>query len=69
MSVISQCIEPGCSTLCIGMFCVQHDARPVVDFPRGRPWPPQPRLPSAAMTVPVASGAPKAALMSVLPAA
>src|SRR5215831_18558946 len=40
MSVISTCIEPGCSTLCIGLFCIEHDARPQVDFPRGQPWPP-----------------------------
>ena len=40
MSVISTCIEPGCSTLCIGLFCVAHDARPQVEYTRGRPWPP-----------------------------
>ena len=38
--MISTCIEPGCSTLCIGLFCIEHDARPQVEFPRGRPWPP-----------------------------
>ena len=40
MGMISRCIEPGCTTLCIGLFCVAHDAVPQVDFPRGRPWPP-----------------------------
>jgi len=38
--MISTCIEPGCSTLCIGLFCIEHNARPQVEFPRGRPWPP-----------------------------
>lgn len=38
--MISTCVEPGCSTLCIGLFCIEHDARPQVEFPRGRPWPP-----------------------------
>jgi hypothetical protein len=40
MPVISTCIEPGCSTLCIGLFCVAHDATPRVMYTRGRPWPP-----------------------------
>jgi len=40
MPVISACIEPGCSTLCMGLFCIEHDARPEIEFPRGRPWPP-----------------------------
>jgi hypothetical protein len=40
MGMISRCIEPGCTTLCIGLFCVAHDAVPQVEFPRGRPWPP-----------------------------
>ncbi len=38
--MIRMCIEPGCTTLCIGLFCVAHDAVPQVEFPRGRPWPP-----------------------------
>jgi hypothetical protein len=41
MSVISTCIEPGCTTWCIGLFCIKHDAQPQVEFPRGRPWPPR----------------------------
>ena len=40
MAVISRCIEPGCTTLCIGLFCIAHDAPPQIEFPRGRPWPP-----------------------------
>jgi len=40
MPVITTCIEPGCGTLCMGLFCIEHDARPQADFPRGRPWPP-----------------------------
>jgi hypothetical protein len=39
MGMISRCIEPGCTTLCIGLFCVAHDAVPDREFPRGRPWP------------------------------
>ena len=62
--MISTCIEPGCSTLCIGLFCVEHDALPQVEFPRGRPWPPlgvvQTAVPaalSAATTEPVLAAA------------
>jgi hypothetical protein len=51
MSMISTCIEPGCSTLCIGLFCVAHDARPTVEYPRGRPWPPA-RVPGASVAAP-----------------
>jgi hypothetical protein len=40
MPMIGPCIEPGCSKLCMGLFCIEHDSRPSVDFPRGRPWPP-----------------------------
>ena len=40
MPLISPCIEPGCSKLCMGLFCVDHDSGPRADLPRGRPWPP-----------------------------
>jgi len=40
MPLISPCIEPGCSKLCMGFFCIDHDSGPRVDLPRGRPWPP-----------------------------
>jgi hypothetical protein len=40
MPLISPCIEPGCSKLCIGLFCIDHDSGPRSDLPRGRPWPP-----------------------------
>jgi hypothetical protein len=76
MPVITTCIEPGCSTLCMGLFCIQHDARPVADFPRGRPWPPAARAPRATVVpvqvhvqVPVAAGTPETELTSVRPAA
>jgi hypothetical protein len=69
MPVINQCIEPGCSTLCIGLFCVQHDVRPVVEFQRGRPWPPQPKPRTKVATVAAAAGPPEPALTSVRPAA
>ncbi len=72
--MISTCVEPGCSTLCIGLFCIEHDARPQVEFPRGRPWPPLGVLqtPTATSSV-LRSGVPEPALTgavgSVRPAA
>jgi hypothetical protein len=66
MAVISTCIEPGCSTLCIGLFCVEHDARPQVEFPRGRPWPPLGVIRPPAVVLPVVVVEP--ALASVRPA-
>jgi hypothetical protein len=61
MPLISACIEPGCTKLCMGLFCIDHDARPATQFVRGRPWPPmrraaetvRPRLAAAAARVPV----------------
>jgi hypothetical protein len=54
MSMISPCIEPGCSKLCMGLFCIDHDSGPRADFPRGRPWPPAKRgaQPVAAVALP-----------------
>jgi len=41
MATISPCLEPGCSTLCVGLLCIAHEPkRPDVLYPRGRPWPP-----------------------------
>jgi hypothetical protein len=40
MPILRKCIEPGCSTLCIDFFCIKHESRPTITFPRGRPWPP-----------------------------
>jgi hypothetical protein len=67
MPLISPCIEPGCSKLCMGLFCVDHDSGPRTDLPRGRPWPPArrgfaqavaaPRLPVAPERAPVAPAA------------
>jgi hypothetical protein len=68
MSLINPCIEPGCSTLCMGLFCVKHDAAPEREFPRGRPWPPL----RAAQAVEVSAAlavAPKTVLTAVRPAA
>jgi len=64
MSLVNPCIEPGCSTLCIGLFCVAHDAPPQQEFPRGRPWPP---LRIAETTASRASG--QTVLVAVRPAA
>jgi hypothetical protein len=70
MPMINPCIEPGCSTLCMGLFCIEHDARPQADFPRGRPWPPVARAPQATVvSVPAFEDAPAPALVSVRPAA
>jgi len=43
--MISACIEPGCSTLCMGLFCIVHDPKPARVFPRGRPWPARSAVP------------------------
>jgi hypothetical protein len=59
MPLISQCIEPGCSKLCMGLFCIEHDSQPSVEFVRGRPWPPKIRLAQPSATRPrFASAAP-----------
>jgi hypothetical protein len=47
MPLISPCIEPGCRKLCMGLFCIEHDATPSVEFVRGRPWPPAGRVAQA----------------------
>jgi len=69
MPVINTCIEPGCSTLCIGLFCVQHDAPTQVEFPRGRPWPPLGVLQAQAARSDVPEPALAGALAPVSPAA
>jgi hypothetical protein len=51
MPLISPCIEPGCNKLCMGLFCIEHDARPSVEFVRGRPWPPAGRATQARRAV------------------
>jgi hypothetical protein len=66
MSLIGTCLEPGCSTKCIGLFCVAHDSPPEREFPRGRPWP---RQPIVSEPVERAKTSAKAALTSVRPAA
>ena len=58
MPLISQCIEPGCSKLCMGLFCIEHDLRPSVEFVRGRPWPPRIRLAQPVTTTPRLVAAP-----------
>lgn len=70
--MIGPCIEPGCSTLCMGLFCVKHDARPQVDFPRGRPWPAAPRAREASVAgvaFPALAEAAEPALTTVTPVA
>jgi hypothetical protein len=71
MSLINPCIEPGCSTLCIGLFCIRHDTQPQIEFARGRPWPPPQALRAVVVPVqaqPSLSGA-ETALAAVNPAA
>jgi hypothetical protein len=38
--MISRCLEPGCSTIAMGPFCIAHTPKPDRIFVRGRPWPP-----------------------------
>jgi hypothetical protein len=66
MSLIGTCLEPGCTTKCIGLFCVAHDSPPQREFPRGRPWP---RQPTVNEPVARASAPAKKALTPVRPAA
>jgi hypothetical protein len=40
MPIVSQCTAPGCKTLTMGPFCVDHEARVTRVFVRGRPWSP-----------------------------
>jgi hypothetical protein len=66
MPMISPCIEPGCSKLCMGLFCIDHDSGPRADLPRGRPWPPARR---GVQTVSVVPALAPAARMPLTPAA
>ena len=67
--MISPCIEPGCSKLCMGLFCIDHDSGPRTDLPRGRPWPPSPRGVQPVAAVPEPAVAPSPARVPVTPAA
>jgi hypothetical protein len=69
MPLITQCIEPGCSKLCMGLFCIEHDLRPSVEFVRGRPWPPRIRLAQPAVTKPRLAATAAPARARVKPAA
>ena len=40
MPIVNECLEPGCSILCLGSFCLRHEPKQTVVYPRGRPWPP-----------------------------
>jgi hypothetical protein len=40
MPIVTQCTAPGCKTLTMGAFCVEHEARVTRVFVRGRPWSP-----------------------------
>jgi hypothetical protein len=40
MPIVTQCTAPGCKTLTMGAFCVEHEARVTRVFVRGRPWTP-----------------------------
>ncbi len=65
--MISPCIEPGCSKLCMGLFCIDHDSRPAVEHPRGRPWPPVRR--GQTISLRLAATGPKPGRAPVKPAA
>jgi hypothetical protein len=38
MPIVTQCTAPGCKTLTMGAFCMEHEARVTRVFVRGRPW-------------------------------
>ena len=65
--MISPCIEPGCSKLCMGLFCIDHDSGPRADLPRGRPWPPARR--GQALPFPLAGSGVRPGRASIKPAA
>jgi hypothetical protein len=67
MPMISPCIEPGCSKLCMGLFCIDHDSGPRADLPRGRPWPPARR--GQAVPLPLVASGVKPERAQVTPAA
>lgn len=67
MPLISPCLEQGCSKLCMGLFCIEHDPRPAVEFVRGRPWPPAGRV--AQVVAPRIPALPARARVGVRPAA
>jgi hypothetical protein len=67
--MISPCIEPGCSTLCMGLFCINHQPKPDREFPRGRPWPPLSVLTDARVLVPKVTVAQPAGLTPAQPSA
>jgi hypothetical protein len=37
MSLVKQCSAPGCETLTMGSFCIEHEHVPLRVFVRGRP--------------------------------
>jgi hypothetical protein len=41
--LLTTCVEPGCTTLCMGGRCVEHDRPRTRVFVRGRPFRPAPR--------------------------
>ena len=67
--MISACIEPGCSILCLGLFCINHAPKPDREFPRGRPWPPLAVLGETRALVPRVAVAQRAMLTPVPPSA
>jgi hypothetical protein len=69
MSMINPCIEPGCSKLCMGLFCIDHDSGPCADLPRGRPWPPAKRSAEPLAAVPLPALVQKPSRAPVMPAA
>jgi len=38
MQILRTCADPGCSTLCMGFFCIAHDRKETRTFVRGRPF-------------------------------
>jgi hypothetical protein len=54
MPIVSTCTAPGCETLTIGLWCVEHDAPVERAFVRGRPFVRKPALDLRPVTVTMA---------------
>ncbi len=37
-TMIRTCCTPGCATLTLGHFCMEHEVTPIAVMPRGRPF-------------------------------
>jgi hypothetical protein len=56
--LLQRCSYPNCSTLTMGMLCMEHDVPVLREFVRGRPWVPDPLGATATVLRPVEAAAP-----------